>query len=291
VDCAARNGKTRTVIFMDGYASRFSGIARLVGQAGLERLRRAQVGVIGLGGVGSWAAEALARSGVGQLTLADFDEVCLSNSNRQLHALAGDYGKPKVEVVARRIQAINPDCAVRPVLAFFTAKTASGLLSAPFDYLVDAIDDSAMKCLLIARCRDQGIPVVVSGGAGGRRDPTQVRVTDLAFASHDRLLDKVRTGLKTDYGLPRGKAPFGVEAVFSPEPVVYPAKDGTVRTRRQGGESGRVDCDHGLGTATFVTGTFGFVAASLIGRKLAGGRLTSHEPFGIRSNRFVACRI
>lgn len=253
---------------MDGYASRFSGIRRLVGSAGLERLRQAQVGVIGLGGVGSWAAEALARSGVGHLTLVDFDDVCLSNANRQLHALAGDYGKPKVEVMARRIQAINPDCAVRPVRAFFTVQTASEMLSAPFDYLVDAIDDAAMKCLLIARCRDQGIPVVVSGAAGGRRDPTLVRVADLAFISHDRLLNKVRTGLRTEYGFPRGKTPFGVEAVFSPEPAVYPAKDGTVCSRREGDESGRIDCDHGLGTATFVTGTFGFVAASLVLRKL-----------------------
>jgi len=255
---------------VDGYTSRFSGIRRLVGSRGFERLRQAHVGVIGLGGVGSWAAEALARSGVGQLTLVDFDDVCISNTNRQLHALAGDYGKPKVEVMARRIQAINPDCTVRPVLAFFTAKTASEILSAPLDYLVDAIDDAAMKCLLIARCRDQGIPVVVSGGAGGRRDPTQVRVADLAFTSHDRLLDKVRTGLRTDYGFPRDRVPFGVDAVFSPESLVYPAKDGSVCSRREGGESGRIDCDHGLGTATFVTGTFGFVAASQIVQRLTG---------------------
>ncbi len=256
---------------MDDNASRFRGILRLVGSAELERLRRAQVCVIGLGGVGSWAAEALARSGVGQLTLVDFDEVCLSNANRQLHALTGDYGKPKVEVMARRMQAINPDCAVRPIPASFTAKTADEILSTPFDYLVDAIDDSAMKCLLIARCRDQGIPVVVSGAAGGRRDPTLVRVADLAFISHDRLLNKVRAGLRTEYGFPRGKAPFGVDAVFSPEPTVAPAKDGKVCSRCESGDSGRLESDHGLGTAAFVTGTFGFVAASLIVRKLTGG--------------------
>ena len=255
---------------MDGYASRFSGIARLVGQAGLERLRRAQVGVIGLGGVGSWAAEALARSGVGRLTLVDFDDVCISNANRQLHALAGDYGQPKVEVMARRIQSINPDCTVRSMRAFFTAQTAGEILAGPFDYLVDAIDDSAMKCLLVARCRDRGIPIVVSGGAGGRRDPTQVRVADLAFTGHDRLLDKVRSGLRADYGFPRGQVPFGIEAVFSSEPPVYPAQDGSVCSRREAGTSGRIDCDQGLGTATFVTGTFGFVAAGLIVRKLTG---------------------
>jgi tRNA A37 threonylcarbamoyladenosine dehydratase len=134
---------------VSGYEARFGGLCRLVGVGGGERLRRAHVCVIGLGGVGSWAVEALARSGVGQLTLVDFDEVCISNSNRQLHALTGDFGKPKVEVMARRVQAVNPECAVHPVLAFFTAKTAGQILATRYDCLVDAIDDSAMKYLLI----------------------------------------------------------------------------------------------------------------------------------------------
>jgi tRNA threonylcarbamoyladenosine dehydratase len=254
---------------MDPYDARFGGVARLVGAAGLERLRQAHVCVVGVGGVGSWAVEALARSGVGRLTLVDFDEVCISNSNRQLHALAGDFGRPKVEVLARRVQAINPDCAVRPEMAFFTPATADKVLEPPFSFVVDAIDQTDNKCLLIARCRERGIPIVTTGGAGGRRDPTQIRVADLAFTTHDGLLEQVRSRLRKDFGFPRGGEPFGVDCVFSAEPQVYPTKDGGVCARREEGSNLRIDCESGFGTATFVTGTFGFAAAAIVVRKIA----------------------
>jgi len=201
--------------------------------------------------------------------LVDFDEVCIANSNRQIHAQTGHLGQPKVEVMAQRVRAINPDCAVNPVLALFTPATADQILGSPFDYMVDAIDQISNKCLLIARCRERSLPIITSGGAGGRRDPTQVRVGDLAFTSHNRLLVQVRSTLRQDYGFPRGKKPFGVDCVYSSEPVVYPAKDGSGCARREEGGRLRIDCKTGFGTATFVTGTFGFVAAAHVVSMLA----------------------
>src|SRR5262249_54448055 len=148
-----------SIALMDQYEARFGGIGRLFTTEGLERLRRAHVCVVGLGGVGSWAVEALARSGVGQMTLVDLDDVCVGNVNRQLHALDGELGKPKVEVMARRVQAINPECRVTPMHAFFLKSNAQEILKPKFDAVLDAIDSPARKCLLIARCREDQIPI------------------------------------------------------------------------------------------------------------------------------------
>src|ERR1039457_352903 len=169
---------------MDSYAKRFGGIGRLYGKEGLDRIRRAHVCVVGLGGVGSWAVEALARSGIGALTLVDLDDVCISNVNRQLHALDGDLGKPKVEVMARRVRAINPDCVVHPMQAFFLKSNAQEILQARNYYLLDAFDSPSRKCVLIARCRERAIPVITRGPAAGRRVPPVVEVVHLTFSSH-----------------------------------------------------------------------------------------------------------
>ena len=255
---------------MDHYAKRFGGIGRLYGEEGLEHIRRAHVCVVGLGGVGSWAVEALARSGIGALTLVDLDDVCISNVNRQLHAVEGELGRPKVEVMARRIRAINPDCVVHPVQAFFLKSNADEILRTQFDYVLDAFDSPSRKCVLIASCRERGIPVITSGAAAGRRDPTAVEVTDLAFSSHDRLLQEVRSMLRTRHGFPRGKNPFGVECVLSREAPVYPGADGVVCALPGEEQDLRIDCNTGFGTASFVTGTFGFVAAARIVQRIAG---------------------
>jgi tRNA A37 threonylcarbamoyladenosine dehydratase len=255
-----------------GYQQRFGGLARLYGTIGLERLLAAHVGVIGIGGVGTWAVEALARSGLGELTLIDLDEVCISNVNRQLHALDGTVGRPKVEVMAARVLAINPECRVHAVPEFFTAANAGSLLAPRFDFIVDAIDSLANKCRLIAACRGRNIPVVVCGAAGGRRDPTAVRVADLAQASHDRLLSQMRKRLREEHGFPRGGKKAGIECVFSPEPTVFPAKDGAICTARAEAdldEAARLNCELGFGSATFVTGAFGFAAAALVVRRIA----------------------
>jgi tRNA threonylcarbamoyladenosine dehydratase len=262
----------RYIAGVSDFEFRFGGIARLFGADALARLRAAHVGVVGIGGVGSWAVEALARSGVGKLTLVDLDEVCVSNVNRQLHALNADVGRAKVEVMAERVRSINPECDAQSAMQFFTAETANALLSARYDFVIDAIDSLTNKCLLIARCRDAGIPVITCGGAGGRRDPAQVRVADLALTTHDRLLQKVREKLRQDFGFPRGEKQFRVPAVFSPEPQHFPAGDGTVceqRPTKAGGGSLKLTCESGFGTATFVTGTFGFVAAAHVVQSIA----------------------
>jgi tRNA A37 threonylcarbamoyladenosine dehydratase len=258
---------------VDSYEARFNALARLFGPDSLPRLRRAHVAVIGLGGVGSWGVEALARSGIGQLTLVDLDDVCIGNVNRQLHALDGELGKPKVEVMARRVKAINPDCTVHPVHAFFLKSNAGELLQTRFDFVLDAIDSPARKCLLIALCRERAIPIITTGASAGRCDPTAIWVTDLAFSSHDRLLQEVRKKLRVRHGFPRGDEPFGVECVLSREPVVYPqacqtADQPASRSSREEPDL-RLDCDTGFGSASFVTGTFGMVAASRIAQKIA----------------------
>jgi len=256
---------------MKRYELRFGGIRRLYSSAGQERLRRAHVGVIGVGGVGSWAVEALARSGIGALTLVDMDDICLSNTNRQLHALEGEIHKAKVDSLAARVLAINPDCKVNAVRAFFVSGNAREILAPPFDYVFDAIDALREKALCVALCRELKIPVITSGGAGGRRDPTQVRVQDLTGATHDRLLQSLRKLLRSEHDFPRGEKKFGVECVFSPEPPVFPQNDGTVCATRETDSDLRLDCRSGFGTATFVTGTFGFAAAARIVGRIAEG--------------------
>lgn len=254
---------------MDRYQLAFSGVRRLYGADGQERLRRARVCVIGVGGVGSWAVEALARSGVGALTLVDMDDICMSNTNRQLHAIEGEFHKAKVDSLAARARAINPECQARPVREFFTAANARRLLAPRFDFVFDAMDAVREKALCVALCREMGVPVVTSGGAGGRRDPARVRVDDLARVTHDRLLQSLRKTLRAEHGFPRGERKFGVEAVCSSEPPVFPQSDGRVCATREGGADLRLDCRSGLGTAAFVTGAFGFVAAARIVERIS----------------------
>lgn len=248
---------------------RFGGVARLLGGEALARLQQAHVAVVGLGGVGSWSVEALARSGIGTFTLVDLDEVCLSNINRQLPALEGEIGRPKVEVMTRRVLAINPACRVHPVHAFFSAGNAEELLATRYDFVLDAIDRPATKSLLIARCRERGIPVMVAGGAGGRGTGTSLQVADLALSRNDRLLVQVRALLRKEHGFPR-EGPFGVDCVFSAEPAVLPRRGASGCAAELGGGSLRLDCANGYGTACFVTGAFGFAAAGHIVRQLAG---------------------
>jgi tRNA A37 threonylcarbamoyladenosine dehydratase len=255
---------------MDDFETRFGGIARLYGKGGLAKLRAAHVGVVGIGGVGTWAAEALARSGVGALTLVDLDEVCVTNINRQLHALTETVGRAKVEVMAERIRAINPDCRVTAERKFFNEQTAEGLLAPKFDFNLDAIDDVTNKILLLVLCREQKIPVITSGGAGGRRELTSVRVGDLSQASHDKLLAEVRRKLRQEHGFPAGHSAMNVPCVYSVERTVFPQPDGSVcEMRAEIEDGGKLNCNGGLGSATFVTGAFGFAAAGFVVRKIS----------------------
>jgi tRNA A37 threonylcarbamoyladenosine dehydratase len=254
---------------VDEYADRFGGIARLFGTAALGRLRAAQVMVVGVGGVGSWAVEALVRSGVGTVTMVDMDDVCLTNTNRQLPALSDTVGRPKVEVLAERMRAINPACDVRAVVEFFERENADALLASSPGFVIDAIDALPAKIALVEACVQRETPVVVSGGAGGRRDATAVRTGDLSSTGGDGLLRRLRRALRHDVGMP-ADGPWGVPAVYSVERQVFPTADGEV-CHTPDGSSLRMDCASGFGAASFVTGAFGFAAAGVAVARIAEG--------------------
>jgi len=255
---------------MSDFEQRFGGIARLYGHTGLEKLRTAHVCVVGIGGVGTWAVEALARSGIGALTLVDLDEVCVTNINRQLHSLTDTIGQAKVTAMAGRIHAINPDCRVTAEQKFFNEQTAAEILAPGYDFIIDAIDNVPNKVLLLVACRDKKIPVIACGGAGGRRDLTSVRLGDLSKASHDKLLSEVRRKLRKDHHFPAEHHVMGVPCVYSVEKTKYPQPDGSVcELRNEADEGARLNCNGGLGSATHVTGAFGFAAAGLALQKIA----------------------
>lgn len=252
---------------------RFAGIARLYGNEGLARLRSAHVAVIGIGGVGSWVAESLARSGVGEISLFDLDDVCVSNVNRQLHALDGTVGRAKVEVMAERILAINPECVVHAVADFVTADTLADYITAELDFVVDCIDSVKAKAALIAWCKRRKIQLVTTGGAGGQVDPTQIQVADLNRTFNDPLVAKVRSTLRREYGFSRTpNRSYSVPCVFSSEQLRYPMPDGSVcQSKTFVGEGVRLDCAGGFGAVMMVTATFGMVAASRAVDKLVAG--------------------
>lgn len=238
------------------HSRRFGGIARLYGEAALLRLASAHICVIGIGGVGSWAVEALARSGVQRLTLIDLDHVAESNLNRQIHALESTLGQAKVLAMKERVAAINPPCRVTTIEEFVTTENAASLLPA-CDCVIDAIDQVRPKAALIAHCRSVGVPVISTGAAGGKSDPAQIRVEDLSRTTQDPLASKLRSTLRRDYGFPRDpKKKFGVDCVYSLEPVSRPATADSCESGPMG-----LSCA-GYGSSVCVTASFGFAAAS-----------------------------
>lgn len=237
---------------------RFGGVARLYGNDALKRLQAASVCVIGIGGVGSWAAEALARTAVGRITLIDLDMVAESNANRQLHALDDQFGRAKVDVMAERIRSINPDCQVETIEDFVTGENLAELLAPQFSVLIDAIDQVRVKVALVAYCKQRGLPIVLAGAAGGQTDPTQIRIADLSRTEQDPLLAKVRANLRRQHHFPRGKEKFGVPAVFSTEALRYPENGDSCSTDQ--GPAG-LNCA-GFGSSVCVTSVFGMVAAA-----------------------------
>ena len=245
---------------------RFAGVARLYGEAAAERFRSAHVVIVGIGGVGSWAAEALGRSGVGQLTLVDLDHVAESNTNRQIHALGEVYGKAKVDAMAERLVAINPLCRIHRVDEFATPANAASLVTGAA-VVLDCIDQVVAKAALIAAARAAGVNMVTCGAAGGRLDPTRIRCDDLARLTGDPLLAKVRHKLRRDHGFPRDEGkrpePFGVTGVYSDEPLQRPVPVCDAQGRPVPGAA--LACA-GYGSSVVVTAAMGFVAA---GRALA----------------------
>ena len=250
------------------FARRFGGIARLYGERALERFRAAHVCVIGVGGVGSWVVEALARSAVGRLTLIDLDNVAESNINRQIQALSSTVGMAKIEALKQRIAQINPFCQVTLVEDFIDVENIPAMIADKnVDYVVDAIDSVKPKAALIAWCSANKMPLVVVGGAGGQIDPTKVEIRDLARTEQEPLLKKVRKILRAQYGFSRGeKQKYHIDAVFSMEPLRYP----------DAGDACDVDPNSitglncaGFGSSMVVTATFGMVTAGQVLRRLA----------------------
>jgi tRNA A37 threonylcarbamoyladenosine dehydratase len=249
---------------------RFGGTQRLYGISGTDVLRQSHVCVVGIGGVGSWVAEGLARTALGQITLIDLDDICVTNTNRQIHALRDTVGVAKVEAMAQRIMQINPACQVRQIEDFVTPDNVSELLNSTYDYVVDATDSIKAKAAMVAHCKRNKIPIITIGGAGGQVDPTQIAVTDLSKTIQDPLAAKLRSELRRFYNFStNARRRFGIDCVYSTEQLRYPQADGSVCSKKSLTDgSVKLDCNNGLGAAVAVTATFGLVACSRVIEKL-----------------------
>lgn len=254
---------------------RFDRMGRLIGDHKMKKLMNSHVMIIGLGGVGSWAAECIARAGVGEITIVDFDEICITNFNRQLHALQGQVGTQKAEVVAERLRKINPQAKINVHTKFYNFETADEIFATRPDHVIDAIDHITSKTHLLNLCRERRIPVVCSTGSGGRMDPLRIQVCDLAKTEIDPLARAVRKILRDKYGFPE-KGPWGISAVYSDEEPTWPEE-----LKYDNGKGFRCVCPQNdnpyfncdsrnliMGNAGFVTGTFGNVAAYVVVRDL-----------------------
>lgn len=258
---------------------RWDRAGRLLGENSMRSLYDSHVMVFGLGGVGSFAAESLARTGIGKLTLVDFDRVCGTNVNRQLHAMKGTFGKYKADLMAERCSLINPEGEIIGRRAFYRAETSEELLDEKPDYVIDAIDNVTAKMHLLLTCRERGIPVVSCLGAAGKVDPTKIEIADLNQTHTDKLAKAVRTILR-ERGVVEGREPVGIPAVFSTENRHEPQSlsyDGTAGFRCicPTKENDLHTCDDRNlieGTVSFVTGTFGMMAASVAVRELMESR-------------------
>ncbi len=249
---------------------KFGGTQRLYSKQGLEQLKKSSVTIIGIGGVGSWIAEALARTAVGHLTLIDMDDICVTNTNRQIQATNETIGQLKVSVVAKRIQSINEECRVTAIVDFINTKNFSQYINPKTDYVVDAIDSARTKAALIAYCKRNKIKIITIGGAGGQIDPLKITISDLSRSWQDPLSAKVRNELRRNFNFSKNpKRRFGIECVYSTEQLIYPSKNGTVTYEKPVRESSvKLDCQEGIGASVMVTSTFGMVTAARIINKL-----------------------
>lgn len=248
---------------IDNYEQRFGGIGRLYTPEGLAKLRQAHICVIGIGGVGSWAVEALARSGIGKITMIDMDDICVTNINRQIHAMTGTVAQLKTEAMKERIERINPECVVEIIDDFITSENIPEYLNRGYDYVIDAIDSVKTKAALIAYCKRNKIRMITTGGAGGQTDPTQIQITDLSKTIQDPLASKVRSLLRKEYNFSQNpKRKFGIDCVFSTQPLIFPKMGEWCEV------SATMNCANGFGAVTTVTATFGFFAVSRVIDKL-----------------------
>lgn len=251
-------------MYSDIYRQRFAGIARLYGDNGLLQLSRAHMMVIGVGGVGSWLAEALVRSGVGQITLLDMDDVCITNINRQVHALQSTIGQNKIELMAQRLKDINPELTVNCIDDFLEVDNITDYIKQDIDVVIDAIDSAKVKAALIAHCRSFKQQVITLGSAGGKVDPARVMSGDLSKTIKDPLLARVRKTLRQQYAFARNpKRVFSVEAIYSPEQMRFPDGLGGFTEQKPKQTAGQgLDCSGGFGSITTVTSVFAMLAAN-----------------------------
>jgi tRNA A37 threonylcarbamoyladenosine dehydratase len=258
------------------YRQRFEGLGRVFGETALVQLQRAHFCVVGIGGVGSWAAEACARSGIGTITLIDHDDIHISNTNRQVHTLENSLDRSKVEVLRERVLAINPECDCHAVDDLVTRGSIDKFDFAQFDYVIDAIDHVSHKLSLMHHCRRNKIRCVSTGGAGGRIDPTQIQIKDLTLCFNDPLLAKVRSHLRQQLDYSRNpKRRYAMDCVFSSEQALYPAAGGSVSYEKpESSERSTLDCATGIGSFVGVTACFGFTAAAHAIRKYLKSRST-----------------
>lgn len=234
---------------------RFDGVARIYSNEDYQTLKKSHIAVVGIGGVGSWASESLVRSGVGEITIVDLDDICVSNTNRQIHAHDGNYGKLKVHAMKERLLNINPNLKINCVEDYFSESNKDEIFKYKFDYVIDCIDSMRSKCILISECYKRDIKVFTTGGAGGKFDPRHVRIRDLNRSHNDKLLLLVRTNLKRFYNFPKTKALYGIHCVFSPEFKTLPD---------QVCEAKSLNCQNGYGSLSHITGIFGLMAAGFV---------------------------
>ncbi|MDP5039781.1 MAG: tRNA cyclic N6-threonylcarbamoyladenosine(37) synthase TcdA [Paraglaciecola sp.] len=255
---------------MQQIKQRFGGTERLYGINQTAVLAKSHVCVVGIGGVGCWVAEALARTALGQLTLIDLDDLCVTNTNRQIHAMHSTVGLAKVDEMKKRILDINPDCIVNAIEDFVTPENVAEMFNEGFDYVVDATDSIKAKASMIVYCKRNKIPIITIGGAGGQIDPTQIAVTDLSKTIQDPLAAKLRSYLRRFHNFTgNSKRRFGIDCVYSTEQLRYPQRDGSVCASKSLSDgSVKLDCNTGFGASVAVTGTFGFVAAARVIEKL-----------------------
>lgn len=248
---------------VDNFEQRFGGIGRLYTPEGLAKLRQSHICVIGIGGVGSWAVEALARSGIGKITMIDMDDICVTNINRQIHALTSTLATLKTEAMKTRIAEINPECQVEIIDDFISPDNLADYLNRGYDYVIDAIDSVKTKAALIAYCKRNKIRLITTGGAGGQTDPSQIQIADLSKTIQDPLASKVRSLLRKEYHFSQNpKRKFGVDCVFSTQPLIFPKMG-------EGCEiSATMNCANGFGAVTIVTATFAFFAVGRVIDKL-----------------------
>jgi tRNA A37 threonylcarbamoyladenosine dehydratase len=250
--------------FTQSYQHRFGGLIRLYGTQACYKLLHSHILVIGIGGVGSWISEALVRSGVGTITLIDLDDICITNSNRQVHTTCHTIGQTKTSIMAKRLKDINPEVVVHCIEDFIDKSNIEKYIQANFSLVLDAIDNAIDKTEIIAYCKKNNLSVITIGSSGGKKDPSKITYADLTKTPGDPMFLKIRNNLRRKHGFSRDpKQCFNIEAIYSTEPMIYPDNKGETSTSKEWIESGeKLDCGSGYGASTMITASFGLLAAS-----------------------------